>query len=212
MKTVEPYASPEWDAWLYVPEIDTLDALCLSMNICPQEAHEDYGILDAMRGDEDEGLGGPRVADIKAAVTFQKRLFATRHYGKRVKLVEFVNFARKLGWEMPMQLAQLATVSPPSKVAEPLSDEPTRVTALPKDAELSPAKAVTKTEAPPFGPIENETRSHVDTACAAFWLNRKPQTLRSWASKENGPLRPSRLNDRLAWAVADIRRILDKSE
>jgi hypothetical protein len=210
MKTVEQYAAPEWDAWLYAPEIDTLDAVCLSMNICPQEAHEDYGIVDAMRGDEDEGLGGPRIADIEAAVTFQKRLFATRHYGKRLKLVEFVNFARKLGWEMPAQLAQLATLQPPAKVAEPASDESSRIAAPPRDAERSAAEAATKTGATPFGPIENETRSHVDTACAAFWLNRKEQTLRAWASKENGPIRPIKVNGRNAWAVADIRRILSK--
>jgi len=210
MKKVEPYCAPDWDAWLYAPEINTLDALCLSMNICPQEAHQDYGILDAMRGDEDEGFGGPRVADIEAAVTFQKRLFVTRHYGKRVKLVEFVNFARKLGWEMPAQLAQLATVPPPAKVVEPASDEPSSLSAPVKDAERSAAEAATRAAGTPFGPIENETRSHVDTACAAFWLNRKEQTLRGWASKENGPIRPIKVNGRNAWAVADIRRILSR--
>jgi hypothetical protein len=36
--------------------------------------------------------------------------------------------------------------------------------------------------------MAHETRSHVDTNTAARWLNRKPQTLRSWASLENGPL------------------------
>ena len=131
-------------------------------------------------------------------------------YGKRVKLVELVNFARKLGWEMPTKLVQLATRPSTAEVAEPASDEPSGVATLPKDAELSSAEAATKTEVAAFGPIENETRSHVDTACAAYWLNRKPQTLRSWASKENGPIRPSRVNDRLAWAVADIKRLLAK--
>ena len=59
-----------------------------------------------------------------------------------------------------------------------------------------------------FPSIEHETRSHVGTACAAFWLNRNPQTLRGWASYENGPLRPTRVNGRLAWSVATIRALL----
>lgn len=63
--------------------------------------------------------------------------------------------------------------------------------------------------APYFPPIDTETRSHVDTDCAAFHLLRKPHTLRTWASLENGPLRPSRAGRRLCWAVADIKRLLN---
>jgi len=59
-----------------------------------------------------------------------------------------------------------------------------------------------------FPPIEQETRSHVDTACAAFHLTRKPQTMRAWACLENGPIRPRRINGRLSWAVTDIKRLL----
>ena len=60
-----------------------------------------------------------------------------------------------------------------------------------------------------FLPLEQETRSHVETACAAYHLIRKEQTLRSWASTEHGPIRPIRINNRLAWAVADIKRVLN---
>lgn len=59
-----------------------------------------------------------------------------------------------------------------------------------------------------FPPIDTEVRSHVNTVCAAFHLMRTPQTLRSWACYENGPLRPSRAGHRLYWAVADIKRVL----
>jgi hypothetical protein len=59
-----------------------------------------------------------------------------------------------------------------------------------------------------FTSLELERRTHVDTACAAYHLGRKPQTLRAWASSENGPLRPVRVNGRLAWPVAEIRRVL----
>ncbi|MDQ2819849.1 MAG: hypothetical protein M3Y65_05535 [Pseudomonadota bacterium] len=59
-----------------------------------------------------------------------------------------------------------------------------------------------------FSSLDQETRSHVDTACASFHLNRRPQTMRAWASTEAGPIRPVRINKRLAWAVADIKRLL----
>jgi hypothetical protein len=57
-------------------------------------------------------------------------------------------------------------------------------------------------------PLELERRTHVETACAAYHLNRKPQTMRVWASTEKGPIRPIRINGRLAWSVADLRRLL----
>lgn len=59
-----------------------------------------------------------------------------------------------------------------------------------------------------FPPLQLETREVVPTDCAAFHLNRQPQTLRVWACLENGPLRPRRINGRLAWYVADLRRVL----
>lgn len=59
-----------------------------------------------------------------------------------------------------------------------------------------------------FLPLELETRFAVGTATAAFHCNRRPQTLRAWACLENGPIRPIRVNGRLSWKVADIRRLL----
>lgn len=43
---------------------------------------------------------------------------------------------------------------------------------------------------------------------AAILLNRKPQTLRKWACYEDGPIRPVRINGRLAWLAKDIRALL----
>ena len=43
---------------------------------------------------------------------------------------------------------------------------------------------------------------------AAASINRKPQTLRKWACLENGPIRPVRINGRLAWRVADLQALL----
>lgn len=47
----------------------------------------------------------------------------------------------------------------------------------------------------------------VATDAAAFYLNRRPQTMRVWACFENGPLRPMRINKRLAWSVAEIKEL-----
>lgn len=60
-----------------------------------------------------------------------------------------------------------------------------------------------------FPQLDLEIRSHVETACAAFHLNRSRQTLFSWSCLENGPIRPLRIMGRLAWATADIRRLLN---
>lgn len=48
----------------------------------------------------------------------------------------------------------------------------------------------------------------IPTDLAAAALNRKPQTLRKWTCLENGPIRPVRINGRLAWRVADIQALL----
>lgn len=56
--------------------------------------------------------------------------------------------------------------------------------------------------------LEDVTAPTVDTAQASFYLNRKPQTLRIWACRENGPVRPVRVNGRLAWKVEDLRAAL----
>ncbi|MDP3422311.1 MAG: hypothetical protein Q8S32_00950 [Burkholderiaceae bacterium] len=61
-----------------------------------------------------------------------------------------------------------------------------------------------------FTPLAHETRPTVDTAAAAHYLNRRPQTMRGWACLETFPegLRPLRVNGRLAWPVAGIRKVL----
>lgn len=60
----------------------------------------------------------------------------------------------------------------------------------------------------PYPLLELVNSPTVDTAAAAYYLNRRPQTMRGWACLENGPLRPVRIHGRLAWPVAEIRRVL----
>ncbi len=59
-----------------------------------------------------------------------------------------------------------------------------------------------------FTPLAQEQRTHVDTATTAYYLSRRPQTLRGWACLENGPLRPIRIMGRLAWNVAEIKALM----
>ena len=56
--------------------------------------------------------------------------------------------------------------------------------------------------------LERETRAALPTNEAAFHLNRAQQTLRLWAMREDGPLRPIRINGRLGWPTAELRRLL----
>ena len=57
-------------------------------------------------------------------------------------------------------------------------------------------------------PLALETRTILPTPEAAFHLNRAQQTLRLWACREDGPIRPLRINGRLAWRVSDLKRVL----
>lgn len=50
------------------------------------------------------------------------------------------------------------------------------------------------------------------TAQAAPLINRRPQTLRRWASQDNGPIRPLRIHGRLAWRIADLKALLGREE
>lgn len=54
--------------------------------------------------------------------------------------------------------------------------------------------------------------SVVTTDEAAAAINRRPQTLRKWACLENGPIRPVRINGRLAWRVSDLRALIEGNE
>lgn len=60
-----------------------------------------------------------------------------------------------------------------------------------------------------FPPLEEITKPTLTTEEAAHFLNRRPQTLRCWASEEPiGVPRPLRVGGRLAWRVSDIKAIL----
>ena len=60
----------------------------------------------------------------------------------------------------------------------------------------------------PFPALALVNKPNLTTAETAYYLNRRPQTLRGWACLENGPIRPVRINGRLAWPVSELRRLL----
>jgi hypothetical protein len=59
-----------------------------------------------------------------------------------------------------------------------------------------------------FPPLETVTKPTVGTPAAAYYLDRSGQRLREWACYGNGPITPLRIGGRLAWRVADLKRLL----
>lgn len=59
-----------------------------------------------------------------------------------------------------------------------------------------------------FPPLDSVTKSALTTQEAAFYLNRQPQTLRTWAMKQH-PIRAINVNGRLAWPVSAIKSLLN---
>ncbi|MEY2875329.1 MAG: hypothetical protein RLZZ373_2700 [Pseudomonadota bacterium] len=72
----------------------------------------------------------------------------------------------------------------------------------------APLKTWTPADGVKVIPLALETRSHVNTSEAAAHLLRRPQTLRGWAMRENGPIRPVRVGVRLMWPVVAIKAAL----
>ncbi len=59
-----------------------------------------------------------------------------------------------------------------------------------------------------FPPLEQVTKPNLTTSEASHYLNRRPQTLRAWACREDGPIRPTRVHGLLAWPTAATKRIV----
>ena len=74
-----------------------------------------------------------------------------------------------------------------------------------------PQPGSTKGLPPDFVPLHEERRTHISTRLMCAHMGRAEQTARGWACNEDGPLRPIRVNGRLAWPVADIKRLLGMS-
>lgn len=98
-----------------------------------------------------------------------------------------------------------AAVPPPFKPPQDAMQDVVRQTGQTMQGAAQP-------RAPPcFTPLELETRPTVDTAAAAYYLNRRPQSLRQWACYDDGPIRPLHIHGRLAWSVSELKRVLGVS-
>lgn len=60
---------------------------------------------------------------------------------------------------------------------------------------------------PPFPPLAQITKPNLTTAELAYYLNRRPQTLRCWACHEDGPMRPKRIGGLLAWSTDEAKAL-----
>jgi hypothetical protein len=74
-----------------------------------------------------------------------------------------------------------------------------------------PDRAQWKTELK-YPPLELVTKPNLTTDELAYYLNRRPQTLRAWACHEDGPLRPRRIGGMLAWATAEAKSLAGISQ
>lgn len=82
-----------------------------------------------------------------------------------------------------------SALSKPAPVSVPAPAEPV----------AAPAPAPDR---PLLQPGPNQT-----TAVAAAYLGVKPQTMRSWASTDSGPLRPITLGNRKGWPTSELERL-----
>ena len=57
-------------------------------------------------------------------------------------------------------------------------------------------------------PLEQVTKPNLTTAETAYYLNRRPQTLRGWACHSGtGPMVPKRIGGLLAWSTATVKSL-----
>ena len=57
-------------------------------------------------------------------------------------------------------------------------------------------------------PLDQEKRAALPTPEAAGHLSRAEQTMRLWACRGDGPIKPLRVHGRLLWPVTEIKRLL----
>jgi hypothetical protein len=68
-------------------------------------------------------------------------------------------------------------------------------------------KQITQPFTRQYLPLEQVTKPNLTTNECAYYLNRKPQTLRIWACLKNGPIHPRRIGGHLAWPTAEVKAL-----
>jgi hypothetical protein len=60
----------------------------------------------------------------------------------------------------------------------------------------------------PYPPLELVNKPNLTTAELAYYLNRRPQTLRGWACHSGtGPMVPKRIGGLLAWSTVEAKAL-----
>lgn len=75
-------------------------------------------------------------------------------------------------------------------------------------ATQSAATNATQSATEEYQPLEDVTKPNLTTAELAYYLNRRPQTLRGWACNEDGPIRPKRIGGLLAWSTVEVKALV----
>lgn len=74
------------------------------------------------------------------------------------------------------------------------------------------SKSATEESMNKYAPLHLVTKPTLTTEEAAFYLNRKPQTLRGWSmDSTSSPIKPISIAGRNAWRTEDVRRLMCSS-
>ena len=68
-------------------------------------------------------------------------------------------------------------------------------------------KQIAKPFTKQYLPLEQVTKPNLTTEECAYYLNRKPQTLRFWSCLKNGPIQPLRIGGLLAWPTVEVKAL-----
>lgn len=72
-----------------------------------------------------------------------------------------------------------------------------------------PEETVPQQFTAPFPPLALVNKPNLTTAETAYYLNRRPQTLRGWACNSgSGPLIPKRIGGLLAWNTVSVKTLV----
>jgi hypothetical protein len=79
------------------------------------------------------------------------------------------------------------------------------------DGRIERAQSITELKGSlpfPYPALERVNKPNLTTAETAYYLNRRPQTLRGWACNSgSGPLVPKRIGGLLAWSTAEVKTL-----
>jgi hypothetical protein len=57
-------------------------------------------------------------------------------------------------------------------------------------------------------PLEEIQQPLLDTRAAAYYLKAQEQTMRAWAARGTGPLKPVRIGGRLRWRTFEVKKLI----